>query len=72
MIPNNYSEWKFCIERDCGIKLTAAFAHERLQALADRKNPHTDSFIKCYGMPYYQKVVKWFQNFLNEKQVVSS
>jgi hypothetical protein len=72
MIPNNYTEWKSCIERDCGIQLTTAFAKERIQALTDRKNPHTDSFIKCYGMPYYQQVMEWFQSLIKEKQAVSS
>ena len=57
MIPNDYTEWKSCIERDCGIQLTTAFAKERIQALTDRKNPYTESFIKCYGMPYYQQVM---------------
>jgi hypothetical protein len=71
MIPNNYNEWILCIERDCGIKLTTTFARERLQALADKKNAHTNSFIQCYGMPYHLQVMEWFQRFLNEKQKVS-
>lgn len=70
MIPNNYNKWKYCIERDCGIPLTMAFAKERIQALADKKNPHTISFINCYGISYHQQVMDWFQNFINNNEKV--
>ncbi len=65
-IPNNYEAWKHCITVDCNIKLTAPFIKERIEALGDTKNAHTQAFVKLYGEQYRQIVLHWFVKALQE------
>jgi hypothetical protein len=48
MIPTNYTEWRHCIEIDCGITLTPAFAEERMLAMQQENTPLMLSFKKMY------------------------
>lgn len=68
-MPNTYPEWRNCIEKDCGIKLTPDFAKERLQSLSNQSDPHTASFIKCYGKEYHEQVQNWFKQYLVDQKV---
>ncbi len=68
MIPENYRQWRQCIEKDCGIQLTPAYARVRIAALHDTTDPHTLAFIKLYGAPYAQTVTGWFAQFLHENE----
>ena len=67
MIPTNYTEWRHCIEIDCGITLTPAFAEERLKILQAKNEPYVIGFIKMYGQPYTNQVISWFTYFLQEQ-----
>jgi hypothetical protein len=64
MIPNNFIDWKHCIEVSCGITLTAAFASKRITELGDDKNHHTIEFVKLYGDAYRKQVINWFERSL--------
>ena len=49
LVPQTYEEWKHCITVKCGIALTPHYARERIAALADKKDFHTQKFIECWG-----------------------
>lgn len=60
-IPQNYEQWRHCIEHWCGIELTPDYIEQRLQALQDSNNHHTRRFIECYGEPHHSEVLGWFR-----------
>lgn len=60
MIPDSYSAWRHCIEVDCGLPLTAAFIHERLEALGDPRDFRTEQFVRHYGAAHLARVQAWF------------
>lgn len=66
MIPHNYPEWRDCIVNKCGIPLTSKFIAERLSALTDKNNEHTQAFSRLYGEPYRQLVISWFRQAQSE------
>lgn len=65
-IPSNYEDWKHCITIDCNIKLTVPYIQERITALGDVQNTHTQAFAKLYGDAYRQTVLHWFQKAKQE------
>lgn len=60
MIPQNFEDWKTCIEKKCQIPLTTAFANQRLTIYSQRELPETQRFIKLYGETHYLRVMEWF------------
>jgi len=60
MIPQDFESWKECIERHCRIRLTAAFARERLAVYSNRGLPETRQFIRLYGEDHYLRILDWF------------
>ena len=58
--PQNYKEWRDCIEVKCGIKITAQFCEERLSELKAVNNYQTQKFIQLYGSKYHATVIEWF------------
>ena len=59
--PTSYEEWKRCITVDCGIALTPKFIEERIAALNDDKEYHTQQFIKVWGSTRHSQTISWFQ-----------
>ena len=49
--PGTYEEWKHCITVDCAIPLTPHFVQERIAALTDKRDFHTQKFIESWGPP---------------------
>jgi hypothetical protein len=66
MIPNSYSEWKYCIEVKCGIKLTEDFIKSRIHTLSDRNHDETKKFITTYDENHLNRVVEWYKKSLTE------
>ena len=66
MIPNDYQEWRYCIEKKCGIPLTKTFVQDRLDSLKNASAADTMKFRKLYGDPYWQTVLDWFEKALRE------
>jgi len=60
MIPSTYADWRHCIERDCGIPLTAAFIAARVADLRDPHSHHTQQFLRLYGPEHQARVLAWF------------
>lgn len=61
MIPQTFEQWKYCIEKDCGITLTKQFAKERLAVYADPAKEETKKFISLYGEQHLKNILKWLQ-----------
>ncbi len=63
--PQNFLEWKNCIEVKCKITLDKDFVNNRIEALTDLKDPQTEAFIKLYGDDYRLQVLNWFKQAQN-------
>ncbi len=61
MIPNTFKEWKNCIQKDCGIKLTKAFTENRLRVYENKRNPETQKFIQLYGESHLNNIIHWLK-----------
>jgi len=61
MIPQSFEQWKYCIERDCGISLTKAFAQQRLSVYKDRQNLETQKFVSLYGEQHLSNIIAWLK-----------
>ena len=60
VIPQTYTQWRHCIEVDCGIELQPAFIEARLSALRSASD-EAHRFAGLYGQAHLQQVVAWFQ-----------
>jgi hypothetical protein len=61
MIPQTFAQWRHCIEVDCGIPLTPAYARERVAALTRQGGEEAERFARHYGAQHHARVVGWFQ-----------
>ena len=59
-LPQTYEQWHHCIRVECGLELTPTYIAERISALNDKKNAHTQRFVKLYGEEHLQRVIAWF------------
>ena len=59
MVPTTYTDWRHCIEVDCGVKLTPEFIEERLAVYADVSCAETQRFISLYGETHRKNIVQW-------------
>lgn len=60
-ISINYDEWKHCITVECGLKLTINFIDERISALQNDNDYHTQQFTRLYGHHHREQVIAWFK-----------
>lgn len=60
MIPQDFNEWYRCITVACGIKPDRNFIEGRIQALENKTDSYTESFIQLYGKQHYENVLSWF------------
>ena len=59
-IPQSYTQWRRCIEIDCGLTLTPEFVAARIDALSHPGSEEASRFARLYGEPHLQRVVGWF------------
>ncbi len=69
IIPQNFDDWKICIEKKCGIPLTLEFASKRLAVYEDEGLPETKKFIKLYGKDHLEHIKQWFQQVVVEYEI---
>lgn len=67
MIPNTFAEWKYCIEKECGIALSATFIEQRIQSLTDHSDAHTIALKRLYGESHVTQLINWFQQLKDTK-----
>ncbi|MBV6811841.1 hypothetical protein KWH19_19230 [Xanthomonas campestris pv. pennamericanum] len=60
-LPENYAAWRHCIEVDCAQPLTADFIAQRLAALHDPADHHTQQFLRRWGQAHHQQVIVWLE-----------
>ena len=60
-VPNSYEDWKHCITVKCDIPLTLAFVSQRLAALNNQSDFHTQKFIERWGAAHHAQTVAWFE-----------
>jgi hypothetical protein len=60
----SYEEWHEAITVRCGLRLTADYCRERIDALRDTRDESTRAFITLYGAAYRDRVVSWFERAL--------
>ena len=60
IIPETYEEWRHCIIVECGLELTPQYISERISALQNNRDYHTQQFVKRYGKQHLQQVLSWF------------
>lgn len=63
---SNYSEWRNCIEHNCGIPLTKQFVEQRFNMLEDKTDKSTIEFINKYGENYYALIISFFKKALHD------
>ena len=61
IIPTTYAEWRYCIEKKCGLALTPDYIAARLAALRDERDTHTGEFHRLYGEPHLRATIGWFE-----------
>ena len=66
IVPETYEEWKHCITETCGIALTPQFIEERIAALGNMKDLHTQRFIEYWGEAQRQQTLAWFRQAASE------
>ncbi|MFT3763334.1 MAG: hypothetical protein QM761_12180 [Pseudoxanthomonas sp.] len=66
IIPDSYVAWRRCIEIDCGMRLDADYIAQRIEALEDIRDYHTQQFVRRWGEPHRQRVVAWFRRAQDE------
>lgn len=66
LVPENYEDWKVCITVYCGIPLTREFVQQRIIALNDKKDFHTQRFIERWGQAHHDRTLAWFQKAAEE------
>ena len=60
IIPETYEEWRHCIIVECGLELTPQYISERISALQNDRDYHTQQFVKLYGQQHLRQVLSWF------------
>lgn len=60
-LPQNFNEWRTCIEVHCGIPLTPEFIAQRLRELEDRRLHSTEQLYRHYGDAHMTRICSWFQ-----------
>ena len=60
-VPTTYEEWEHCITVKCDIPLTPAYLAERIEALQNTNDFHTQKFIEQWGQEHLDQTLAWFQ-----------
>ena len=61
-----YNDWKHCITVKCGIPLTAGYVTQRITALNNARDHHTQKFRETWGDEYLNQVIGWFETAKSE------
>ena len=61
IIPKNFEDWKWCIEKKCGIPLTVDFVKSRLAIYNDYSNAETQRFVANYGKEHLESIKDWIK-----------
>lgn len=65
-LPQNFKEWRYCIEVLCKTPLTEAFVANRIQQLTDLKSKLDRRFVELYGEDHRVQVLDWYRQVQKE------
>ena len=60
-VPTTYEDWKHCITVKCEIPLTPDYVQQRIAALTNDKDYHTQKFIERWGTAHHARTLAWFK-----------
>ncbi len=60
-LPQNFEEWRQCIEVLCRIPLTKAFVESRIRELSKPKSKLDRRFVEMYGEEHRVQVLSWYK-----------
>lgn len=72
VVPDTYAAWRHCIEVDCGLRLDAAYVQQRIAALGNPVDFHTQQFVRRWGDVHRRQVLDWFRQAQRELGTVQS
>ncbi|MEM6727366.1 MAG: hypothetical protein AAF618_02590 [Pseudomonadota bacterium] len=65
-VPTSYEDWKHCITVKCDIPLTPSYVDERIAALTDDRDYHTQKFKERWGVSHHARTLEWFKRAKEE------
>lgn len=69
IIPQNFEDWKICVEKKCGIPLTLESAKRRLAVYEDERLDETKRFVNLYGHEHLRHIKDWFRRIIREEEI---
>lgn len=60
-LPQDFDEWRYCIETLCKTPLTESFVAQRLQELGQLDNKLDKRFVELYGEEHRAQVMTWYR-----------
>lgn len=66
-LPQNFDEWRHCIEVLCRTPLTKSFVDNRIQQLTNLKGKLDRRFVEMYGEEHRVQVLAWYEQVQEEK-----
>lgn len=66
-LPQNFKEWRYCIEVLCKTPLTEAFVDDRILQLTELKNKLDRRFVELYGEAHRAQVLAWYRQVQEER-----
>lgn len=66
IVPRNYEEWKHSIAVECGMPLTPEYVQQRITALNDMGDYHTQKYIETWGEQLHKRTLEWFETAASE------
>ena len=71
VVPTTCEDWKYCITETCGIPLTASYVADRIAALSNSNDFHTQKFIERWGPEHLARTIEWFNQAARELEGAS-
>ena len=65
-LPQDFPEWRYCIEVLCKTPLTESYVDQRIVDLTGLTKKLDRQFVELYGEPHRQQVLAWFQRVKEE------
>ncbi|NQD69607.1 hypothetical protein HP439_02585 [Sphingobacterium shayense] len=72
VIPQNFDDWKICIEQKCGIPLTLEFARARLAVYENESLAETQRFINLYSYQHLKHIKGWFLQIISAEEAIKT
>lgn len=66
IVPTTSEEWKHCITVSCRIPLTPEFVEQRIAALSNMQDHHTQRFVTRWGEAHRERTLGWFRQAADE------